>query len=94
MAAEQLSLLERPEMAPDGMATALLLPDDLPEVREWIGASSGCIWPRAWLIRDLLAALPDDIAAPHRALLATREANQPVYALQVRALIEAVAKEA
>lgn len=38
---EQLPLLERPEVAADGMATALLLPDDLPELRAWIDECIG-----------------------------------------------------
>ncbi len=111
--AEQLDLLERSEIAPDGTATALLLPDDLPALREWIeedlarcGASASArrypgsdpasegraflISPHAWVLRDLVAALPDRIAATHRHLLTTRERGNPVDAREVRTLIAAV----
>lgn len=105
--AEQIPLLERPE---HDATAALLLPDDVADLRAWIneaierceaeaslrtypGAPSAepawRIWPHAWVLRDLVAALPEP--GDHARLVAERESGRPVDARLVRALIEAVA---
>jgi len=100
--AEQLSLLERPEVAADGMATALLLPDDLPELRVWIDEAvareypnglrwgEATIWPHAWVLRDLVAALPDP--GTYARLVEDRKSGRPVHARQVHDLVAAVSR--
>lgn len=50
------------------------------------------IWPHAWVLRDLVAALSEP--GDHGCLVEDRECGRPVDARQVANLIAAVAEEA